>query len=233
VDNFASPALFVVRRGNNVAATSFVWRSLCLLFLVGFLGGAAAGAEVPRAPIPSAGPGLPFAIADFDGDSRPDLASVWAGPSDFTNTEYWIQLQLSAAGRQSIRLVAPVGGLQIAARDVNGDASLDLIVSTALSNRPVAVYLNDGHGGFTHAEPASYPQAFRESETNWTSVLHQVTDAAGVPPRWRPGIRSEIRWLSHLQLRGDVVVVSEAQSFFSSFLIPLRGRAPPSKIPHI
>jgi hypothetical protein len=233
VDNFSSEVSFVMRGRNNLAAIRTAFRFLCLLFLIGLPAGAVKSADVPSAPIPLLRPGLPFAIADFDGDSRLDLASVGVGQSDFTNTEYWIQLQLSAAGRQSIRLIAPAGGLQIVARDVNGDKSLDLIVSTAWSNRPVAVYLNDGHGGFTHSEPAAFPGAFGESQTSWTSVSHQVTDAVGIPPQSRPGICSEISWLSRLQSHEGAVAVSEAQSFFGSFLDSLRDRAPPSQVPHL
>ena len=48
----------------------------------------------------SPGRGLPFAIADLDGDHRPDFARVEGGGSDSRYASYWIQLQLSTIGRQ-------------------------------------------------------------------------------------------------------------------------------------
>jgi hypothetical protein len=38
-------------------------------------------AEIPPAPSTSVGPGAQFAIADLDGDLRPDLASIQAEPN--------------------------------------------------------------------------------------------------------------------------------------------------------
>ena len=112
------------------------FRSVLLLggvFLVFALGSAspARGGGLQRTSATSVGPGLPFAIADFDGDLRPDLARVQTGRSDSSRTDYWIQLQLTASGRQSIEIVAPIGGLQIAARDVNGDHAIDLVLTAA------------------------------------------------------------------------------------------------------
>jgi hypothetical protein len=103
---------------------------LRLLFLVAFFAGWAAAADVPSAPASSQGPNLSFSVADFDGDAKPDLASVQTGKSDSAHTGYWIQLQLSAVGRQTFQIFAPMGGLQIVARDVNGDHALDLVLIT-------------------------------------------------------------------------------------------------------
>ena len=72
---------FTSLRNSNVVRRCFVQFLLLLLFL-GLVGGsAAANADVRKAHVSSGGPGLPFAIADFDGDLRPDLASVQTGKS--------------------------------------------------------------------------------------------------------------------------------------------------------
>src|SRR6202043_727763 len=105
--------------------------------------------DVPSVRAASPGSDLSFSIGDFDGDSNPDLASVQAGQSDLTRTDYWVQLQLSVRGRQSFQIVAPIGGLQIVSRDVNGDHALDLVLTTTWLRRPVAILLNDGHGNFS------------------------------------------------------------------------------------
>src|SRR5271169_2850915 len=61
-----------------------------------------------------------FAIADFDGDSQPDLATVEVGQVTASRARYWILFKMSAGTQQFIGLTAPVGGIAIAPRDVNG-----------------------------------------------------------------------------------------------------------------
>src|SRR5580692_4384463 len=186
---------FSLRRLRRPAFAAFVG-SLLPLFLVtctiaGALACAATGAnawaDVPRASTTSIGPGLQFALADFDGDHRPDLVGVQAGQGNVARTNYWIQLQLSAAGRQTISLVAPSGGLQIAARDVNGDQIPDLILTTAWLRQPVAIFINDGHGAFTRVAPDAFPEAFREPPSNWDSASDRIPDSVAVPPSSRAG----------------------------------------------
>jgi FG-GAP-like repeat len=215
----------------NLAVIEAFSRLLGLLFLAGLLLGRAAATEVPSAP-PAPSCGLPFAIADFDGDSHPDLASVESGNSEFPDTQYWIQLRLSAAGWQSIQVLAPAGGLQIAARDVNGDEWVDLVVSTAWSNRPVAVYLNDGHGSFTHADPAAFPEAFSESKTNWSPAANQAAETAVAPVSSGAGIREAESDLLDSRSPAGLISATRAGFPISPFLLLHAGRAPPSEVSH-
>jgi hypothetical protein len=118
-----------------------------------------------------------FAIGDFDGDSRPDLATVQSG-LDRSGTRYWISLEFGTGSRDSIGLIAPSGGLHITSRDVNGDHFLDLVVSTAWQHHPVAVLLNDGHGNFTLRDPALFPRAVPDRDLSWAPVYNDIKDAA-------------------------------------------------------
>jgi len=70
------------------------------------------------------------AISDFDGDLWPDVAVVQLGRSYASAADYWILVRLSTAASQAIRIVATAGGLQIAARDVNGDRITDIVLTT-------------------------------------------------------------------------------------------------------
>jgi len=187
-------------------------------------------ADVAKGPVTSVGPGSQFAIADFDGDVRPDLASIQAGPDNSGTTHYWIQLQLSSVGRQSIRLVAPAGGLRIEARDVNGDHAVDLILATAWFNQPVAVYLNNGRGSFSKAEPAAFPGAFSNSKISWAQVSSQATRTIGVPPQ--SGIWSEPSSLVHGQSPARPILPSSSVFLINPFLIFHAGRAPPFEVLH-
>jgi FG-GAP-like repeat len=119
-----------------------------------------------------------FAIADFDGDSRPDLASIHVGQSSSRNTRYWIAFHLSGGGGQTVGITAPTGGLQITSRDVNGDNFPDVIITTAWTNKPVAILLNDGFGNFTTSSPAEFQSAFAAPETSWTPAANEIRDAA-------------------------------------------------------
>jgi hypothetical protein len=216
--------------GDRHPARRCLIRSTLLLLLLGLLGGnAAANTDAQKVPVNSVGPGQPFAIADLDGDVRPDLASIQAGSSTSGTTDYWIQLRLTTAGWRSIRLVAPAGGLWIEARDVNGDHAVDLVFSTAWLRRPVAILLNNGHGSFSRVEPAAFPGAFAESESNWASGSGQVTDAVGVPPQSRTQIFLQRRGLPYPKAQADFTSLSTKGLFLSPFLTSHLGRAPPSQ----
>ncbi len=233
MNNFAANFTFLRFLSYHFATARFLCRSLCLLFFAGLMGAtAAAAADVPSALAASLGPNLSFSVADFDGDSRPDLASVQAGKSDSVRTDYWIQLQLSAAGRQTFRIVAPFGGLQIASRDVNGDNVPDLVLTTAWLGQPVAILLNDGHGNFSQVEPAAFPEAFSESKTNWVSPGDHAIDAVGVPPQSREDIWSATHVFLHLRSQVRFVAISDSRFGIGPFLISHPGRAPPFEHPH-
>jgi hypothetical protein len=119
-----------------------------------------------------------FAIEDFDGDNRPDIATVVEGRSGAADKHYRIRFQLSSGGSQNIDLTAPVGGLDLSSRDVNGDDFLDVVVTTAGTNRPVAVLLNDGAGTFTASDPSAFPGAFRKSSHFWRAVTEELREAS-------------------------------------------------------
>jgi hypothetical protein len=133
-------------------------RPILLLFTLSALAGGASSATTPLArqlPIAPSFCDEGCAIADLDGDGRPDLAVAklagWA-PSGF---RYRIDLDLtSRAGRSSFSVFAQRGGLRIIPRDVNGDWELDLIITSARSFTPIGVWINDGHGGFVRSDPA-------------------------------------------------------------------------------
>jgi len=157
------------------------WHALLFLCAVFCFGSHPSAAAVPsptssklsHTKLPSR-----FAIADFDGDSRPDLATVEIGQIGPSRARYWIGFQLSTGPQQMIGVNAPVGGLNITSRDVNGDQSLDLVVTTAWLNQPVAVLLNDGHGNFTLASPSAFPAIVWSAEKMFRLAPLDVQDAA-------------------------------------------------------
>jgi hypothetical protein len=205
-------------------------RSLILLLFLGVLGGSAkAGADVENLPATSVGPGLPFAIADLDGDLRPDFASIQAGSNNSGGTDYWLQLHL-AAGRQSIRLVAPAGGLVIEARHVTGRNAADLVVTTAWFRQPVAIFVNDGHGSFSRAKLTTFLGTSFESGTNWRVASDQSGNAVGVLPQSRTAACLKERSLPNFRRHAYSIPVSSDGFPLSFFITSHAGRAPPPEI---
>jgi hypothetical protein len=92
-----------------------------------------------------------FVFADLDGDQKPDLALVEMQGQSSQSTNYSIRLQFSRGMEFAIGVRAPFGGLRVAARDVNGDDNLDLILTSNLDSSFIEVLLNDGHGNFSVA----------------------------------------------------------------------------------
>jgi hypothetical protein len=119
-----------------------------------------------------------FAIEDFDGDRKPDIATVLEGRNGAVDHHYWIRVQFSSGGSESIDVAAPAGGLDITTRDVNGDDFADVVVTTTGTNRPVAVLLNDGAGNFTASDPSAFPGAFRKTNNFWSGLTEQLQEAS-------------------------------------------------------
>jgi hypothetical protein len=214
-------------------AVRAVFAFLCVI--LGFAACGNAAATGPQSwPVSSTQATSQFAIADFDGDSRPDLATVQAGVSSSRDTQYWIAFQLSRGSRQILGITAPTGGLQVTSRDVNGDSFLDVVVTTAWTNRPVAVLLNDGQGNFRASSPSAFPGAFSASEKSRVFTTDEVKDATAVLfSRYPTGDCSEgSRFSSPQNVTGQLVPWASRNLPFSR-VIPFLGRAPPSPVLHI
>ena len=214
---------------SNIRQALRVLSFLALLLLWVSAGAKAAeAAGIQDGATLSSGPDLTIAIADFDGDRHLDLASVQPAGSVSGSSTYWIQFQFSASGRESVRLVAPAGGLGIEARDVNGDHAVDLIFTTAWFRQPVAILLNDGHGRFSRAEPAAFPGAFDEFRTNWASVTRLRADFVALPPQLRIGIdHANKNPLPHGSQPAKIVLPTP-EFPAAPVLCFCAGRAPPS-----
>jgi hypothetical protein len=216
---------------NSVWATVLHAAFLLLLVSVGFVDSATGGVLPQNSPELSVSYAPQFAIADFDGDNRPDLTSVEFGRSGPQN--YAINFRLTSGPRQSIDIAAPEGGLRLRAQDVNGDSFPDVVVTTFWTGRPVAILLNDGRGNFTRSEPSAFPGAFEKPENLLTSANdNKVDTVAALLSRYSPEPREENAGAASLL---TVVGRSVGESFH--ILASLTGnsslgRAPPSVAVH-
>jgi hypothetical protein len=233
-----SHILFDVRWADQIRrirkATALLVRLLACAVLLLVSGKAISSAPPQGSPAPSPALGARFAIADFDGDLKPDLATVQVGGSNARTTHYSIRFDLSSGAARSISLVAPSGGLQIIPQDVNGDNIPDLIVSTQWLNRPVAVLLNDGHGNFTLADPSAFPDVLRKSQIEWSGSGVQIYDRAAIPPS-RSSAKACALCAEKFLAGGDS---EQSPSYALPFYVVQRdfgsvGRAPPLAILHV
>ena len=102
--------------------------------------------------------GARFVFADLDGDEKPDLALVELQGQRSANANYSIRVKLSQGQESAVGVNGPLGGLKVAARDVNGDDNVDLVVTSNLDGRFVEVLLNDGRGNFSAAAPGEFAE---------------------------------------------------------------------------
>jgi len=176
-------------------------------------------------------PDTQFAIGDFDGDRRPDLATVEIARFNSHHSRYWISFQLTKGRLQTIGITAPAGGLVLFARDVNGDRALDLVLVTAWRHEPVAVLLNDGAGNFAAADPTQF-------EINSVSSETQI----GIVPRLREDCTILSFQYSALRVPGRKIPARrESEPAFSRarrlavtlFPSSVSGRSPPTSFLHV
>ena len=221
--------------GTKIARGCCNLQFLVLFLLVGFIAShvAAAGQDIPHVPIASLGTDPSFAIADFDGDKLLDLANVQGGQLGSASTTYSIQFHLTASGWQVVQLIAPSGGLTIEARDVNGDNAVDLVFATAWLRQPVAVFLNNGHGSFSRAEPAQFPGASYDPQGNCGASPYQISEPVDISSQSRSGICPDAENPS--DVRGSTESLRTPISGFvrDSLLIASPGRAPPFEVSYL
>src|SRR4029077_15302628 len=78
---------------------------------------------------------------------------------------YWLEFDLSSrrAGETAHQVpgfplaASSMFGLHLTPRDVDGDHDLDIVVTIGFARQPVAVWINDGQGGFEEGDLAAYP----------------------------------------------------------------------------
>lgn len=207
----------------------------CLAFFGLLAGTAGRGKSLGRAVqgTPSHGNylGLRFAIADFDGDARPDLATVQVVHDSPTAARYSIHFHLSGGPESAIGITAPLGGLRIVPRDVNGDDFLDLIVTTAMDEHFVAVLLNDGQGNFTVAKAGSFPAVENETVVILSAPVRRVGEPMSLAPgRSSFGLEGAFGPGPPHQVAPSSILPAAAKIALFLTLRPNSGRSPPAGI---
>jgi hypothetical protein len=163
-----------------------LWRTVraCALFpwvLAVLLCPLSGRADTTACPSGSTRPGSLWVSADFDGDDVPDFAHVnvrWAGDGFVASGA---AISAPCARRPALLLGnLPHAGLVLSARDVDADHDRDLVLHEPVAGRTLGVWINDGEGGFSVADPAEFP-ASGDSPFTCTPRPSRVPQPVAVP----------------------------------------------------
>ncbi len=110
-----------------------------MLVLGCFTGAAAAAGDGVTANLLTSPLAAPSVMADFDGDHKPDLATL--GMLD------QVQVQLGTAQFPVFTLLMRPSANRLSARDLDGDNDRDLVLESPF-HVPLEVWINDGAGNF-------------------------------------------------------------------------------------
>ena len=187
------------------------------------------GARRGTAPCPSWNiASMQFAIADLDGDRKPDMASVEVETQQASWTSYAIRLRFGAGAGAYIGVKGPLGGVRLAVRDVNGDDRLDLVLTSVIDRRIVQVLLNDGHGNFSPAEPDGNSAGPVDSEHSWSrSEPSREDGASSTSSRWSFD-EANLGVAVGDAAPGSALKLAESTARASGRTRLCHGRAPPS-----
>lgn len=211
--------------------SSAVLLALCLA--VGFgQPGIAAGATETQAARGLTRIPATFTIADFDGDQKPDLVSIETETSRTPSAiRYSIRFRLTLGNSQSFGVDAPVGGLQLATRDVNGDSIPDILVSTRWQHQEVAVLLNDGHGNFKLADPSAFPETRSQDDRGLDSAAGPGWRSLAIVKTDRPmGDLGTTTGLDNEAVTPGRPSNHSRSKASASLIFPWSGRAPPAGV---
>ncbi|MGH9667539.1 MAG: FG-GAP repeat domain-containing protein, partial [Bryobacteraceae bacterium] len=135
-------------------------RTFSFLLAAAFAGCLGAHAAVPAPALPHLTgplPGSSWVIADFDGDGRPDVLISTVDRRGAAEYRHRVDLRigLEAEAHSSFQVVGSSRGLNLFARDVDGDHDLDVVITSVFSDAPVGVWINDGDGVFTEGDSSA------------------------------------------------------------------------------
>ena len=110
----------------------------------------------------AAGPfGWSTAIGDFNTDGTPDLAIADRVSRAMGGSAYRIQFSVSGLEPKTFAFRSEQDALTVRVSDIDHDNDLDVVVSGALSHSIVAVWLNDGNGGFAETDARPFASEAR------------------------------------------------------------------------
>jgi len=118
--------------------------------------------EFNRTTSPAQIPGLSgstLAVADFDGDNKPDGAILLQSDANLVKGNFAIKLHLTGHSNNEIRFQSLESALTVEAFDIDHDGDIDLIIEESISHKRLQIWINDGHGNFEKGRSEDFPSA--------------------------------------------------------------------------
>ncbi len=178
---------------------------------------------------PPEAPALSAAMADFTGDTNPDLATVELERLDRSSARYWIEIRLTEGGHQILKLRAPLGGLLVTPKDVTGDGNLDLVVRSSKSRVLVAVFLNDGNGHFSRVDLSPFANALHDGPSRFGFTAQQRYPGGPLAYLESSTVECPTGPFGYLQEQEGPLSLSSWRGASRLFLSYGANRAPPSQ----
>ena len=148
------------------------------------------------------------------------------------NVRYTVRLKLDSGDEQSVSVMAPPGGLQLAMRDMTGDhVPNDVVVTPALLHWPLTVLVNDGRQ-FTVAISGTFPDS--ASDRDRASSRQGIWDVSALLAGNSETHAASTRGAIVPSLQGEAFLSPAATTVtISRTFGPGSGRAPPSFVTNI
>ncbi|HEV2733155.1 MAG TPA: VCBS repeat-containing protein [Terriglobales bacterium] len=102
--------------------------------------------------------GPTLAIADFDGDNKPDGA-ILLNSSPLGQGNFEIELHLTGYSDNEIKFHSLESTLTVEALDIDHDGDIDLVIEQSISHKRLQIWVNDGHGKFEKGRLEDFPSA--------------------------------------------------------------------------
>jgi hypothetical protein len=94
-----------------------------------------------------------LAVADFDGDGKPDMASYAVGINSGSG---FILIEFPNSGKSYVKTLVSSGTASVLPLDINGDGKLDIV----LAGHTTTILFGDGTGAFTVGKSYAAPGTF-------------------------------------------------------------------------
>jgi hypothetical protein len=100
-------------------------------------------------------------VSDFNHDGIPDLAIADRAPQHQDGFRYDIEVAVAGRTPYDVTFTSPLQAVTLQPDDVDGDRDVDIVVVDPISNDVVGVWLNDGDGHFSPANPRAFSRPRR------------------------------------------------------------------------
>jgi hypothetical protein len=139
-----------------------------------------------RRTSPVAGPISPFsnpkiAIADFDGDDKPDGAVLLESNPFLGSGNFQLELHLTSHKNANINFQSRELDISVAAIDIDHDGDVDIVVQQSVTHKGLQVWINDGHGNFEKGRIEDFPSVLTPTRDQLMSSERRDFPAVSFP----------------------------------------------------